>query len=73
MLTGFKAAPSLALCCLSCVQAGQVVPDGVLTQLMVQAIADVVRLMGTSSTEAAGTEKGDKAPAKVDLQGEPSC
>ena len=39
-----------------------------LTNLMVQAIADVVRLMGTSSTEAAGTEKGDKAPAKVDLQ-----
>ena len=54
-------------------QAGQAVPDDVLTQLMVQAIADVVRLMGTTSTEAAGTEKGDKAPAKVDLQDRLSC
>ena len=54
-------------------QAGQVVPDDVLTQLMVQAIADVVRLLGTSSTETAGTEKGDRAPAKVDLQDVLSC
>ena len=67
MLMGFKAILSTPFHCLSCVQAGQVVPDDVLTQLMVLAIADVVRLMGTSSTEAAGTEKGDKAPAKVNL------
>ena len=68
MLTAFQAAPSNPFCCLFCVQAGQAVPDDVLTQLMVQAIADVVRIMGTSSTEAAGTEKGDKAPAKVGVQ-----